>query len=140
MIESASSMLSLTRQCELLGLARSSYYYAPKPESELNLRIMRKIDEQYLITPFYGSRMMTQELKKMGENVNRKRLQRLMKLMSLEAQYPKPMTSLGNKEHFKYPYLLKRGYCCSKSSMGYRHNIHTNGKGIFISCCYFRSF
>ena len=97
----------MTRQCELLGLARSSYYYAPRPESELNLRLMRMIDQQYLITPFYGSRMMTQELKKRGEIVNRKRLQRLMKLMSLEAQYPKPKTSLSNKKHFKYPYLLK---------------------------------
>jgi putative transposase len=68
---------------------------------------MRIIDEQYLITPFYGSRRMTEELKKKGEEVNRKRLQRLMRIMGLETMYPRPKTSVGNKEHYKHPYLLK---------------------------------
>jgi putative transposase len=98
--------LSVTKQCELLGLARSSYYYAPIPESEVNLHLMRRIDEQYLIKPFFGSRRITAELKQQGEPVNRKRVQRLMRIMGLEAMYPKPNTSLGNKSHYKYPYLL----------------------------------
>jgi putative transposase len=99
--------LAITRQCELIGIARASYYYEPAVETELNLRIMRVIDEQYLITPFYGSRRMTEELKKRGMVINRKRLQRLMRLMGLEAMYPKPRTSIGNKDHYKFPYLLK---------------------------------
>lgn len=99
--------LSVDKQCELIGLARSSYYYKPSPESALNLRLMRMIDEQYLITPFYGSRQMAKELKSFGENVNRKRVQRLMRIMGLEAMYPRPKTSQGSKEDYKYPYLLK---------------------------------
>ncbi len=65
------------------------------------------IDEQYLKAPFYGSRLMTEELKIKGEVVNRKRIQRLMRIMGLEAMFPRPKTSRGNKEHYKYPYLLK---------------------------------
>lgn len=99
--------LSIIKQCELMGLARSSYYYEPVPESELNLQLMKMIDKQYLITPFYGSRRMTEELKSKGEVVNRKRIQRLMKIMGLEAMYPKPNTSVNRKEDYKYPYLLK---------------------------------
>jgi putative transposase len=106
MINSSQENLPIVKQCELMGLSRSGYYYRPVPESELNLRLMRMIDEQYLITPFYGSRQMTQVLKTKGEFVNRKRLQRLMRMMGLEAMYPKPKTSIGNKEHYKYPYLL----------------------------------
>jgi putative transposase len=108
MIDTSEEILSISKQCELLDLARSSYYYDPIPESELNLRLMRMIDKQYLITPFYGSRRMTQILKKQTELViNRKRTQRLMQLMGLEAMYPRPNTSAGNKNHYKYPYLLK---------------------------------
>lgn len=68
---------------------------------------MRIIDEVYLIAPGYGSRKMTEELKNNGEIVNRKKVQRLMRLMGLEAKYPKPRTTFSNKEHYKYPYLLK---------------------------------
>ena len=68
---------------------------------------MKEIDKLYLIAPFYGSRSMTTELKKKGEEVNRKRVQRLMREMGLEAMYPKPRTSIANKEHYKFPYLLK---------------------------------
>lgn len=99
--------LSIIKQCELIGLSRASYYYQPAQESETNLRIMRMVDEQYLITPFYGSRRMAEILNSKGEIVNRKRLQRLMRIMGIEAMYPKPKTSIGNKEHYKYPYLLK---------------------------------
>jgi putative transposase len=99
--------LAISKQCELIGLARASYYYEAIEESEMNLRIMRMLDEQYLITPFYGSRRMVEVLKSKGEVVNRKRLQRLMGIMGIEAMYPKPKTSIGNKEHYKYPYLLR---------------------------------
>jgi putative transposase len=99
--------ISISKQCELIGLSRASYYYEAVKESEINLRIMRMIDEQYLMTPFYGSRRMIEALKIKGEIVNRKRLQRLMRVMGIEAMYPKPKTSIGNKEHYKHPYLLR---------------------------------
>lgn len=107
MIGSSEEDLSISKRCELVGLAKSSYYYAPIAESELNLKLMRMIDKQYLISPFYGSRRMTEELKKQGENLNRKRTQRLMRIMGLEAMYPRPNTSIGRKGDYKYPYLLK---------------------------------
>ena len=83
----------MRRQCELLGLNRSSLYYEPAAESEENLRLMRLIDEQYLKTPFYGSRRMAAHLAVRGEAVNRKRVQRLMGSMGLEAIYPRPRTT-----------------------------------------------
>jgi putative transposase len=102
----------ISKQCGLLGLSRSTYYYEAVQESEMNLRVMQIIDKQYLTTPFYGSRRMREVLKNQGEMVNRKRLQRLMRIMGIEAMYPKPKTSIGNKEHYKYPYLLKEVDIC----------------------------
>jgi putative transposase len=99
-------VLSVTRQCELLGLNRSSLYYAPASETPLNLLLMRLLDEQFTRTPFYGSRRMTVWLRRLGYAVNRKRVQRLMSLMGLEAMYPKPHLSQGISTHEKYPYLL----------------------------------
>ncbi len=107
LIDVDSSQLSIRRQCELLGLSRSSLYYEAATETEANLCLMRLIDEQYLATPFFGSRRMTVWLKKAGHVVNRKRVQRLMHLMDLEAIYPKPRLSLANKEHRKFQYLLR---------------------------------
>lgn len=107
MIEHDMQKISLSRQCELIGLARSSLYYEPAHESVENLNFMRLIDQQYLRTPFYGSRNMTTWLRQQGYEVNRKRVQRLMRLMGLEAIYPKPRTSEAIKEHKKYPYLLR---------------------------------
>jgi putative transposase len=102
------SQLSIRRQCELLGLARSSLYYEPIPETEDNLRLMRLIDEQYTAQPCYGSRRMTVWLNKdKHENVNRKRVQRLMRLMDLEAIYAKPNLSARGRDHRVYPYLLR---------------------------------
>lgn len=94
-------------QCELLGLPRSSYYYEPTPESEENLRLMRLIDEQYLATPFFGSRQMTNHLVREGYAVNRKRVQRLMRTMGLEGLFPGRKTTVPAKEHNVYPYLLR---------------------------------
>jgi putative transposase len=107
MIDPEHPRLSLSRQCGLVGLNRSSYYYEPAKESEENLLYMRLIDEQYMKTPFYGSRNMTKWLRENGHEVNRKRVQRLMRLMGIEAIYPKPKTSEAAKEHKKYPYLLR---------------------------------
>jgi putative transposase len=95
------------RQCELLGLSRSSLYYEPGGEASEDLRLMRLIDEQYTARPFYGSRRMTIRLNERGEGVNRKRVQRLMRVMGLEAIYPKPRLSLAGKGHRIYPYLLR---------------------------------
>jgi len=99
--------LGVRRQCELLGLCRSGLYYEPAGESEADLRLMRLIDEQYLRTPFYGSRRMAAHLTARGEPVNRKRVQRLMRIMGLEAIYPRPRTTTSNPDHKIYPYLLR---------------------------------
>lgn len=97
----------MRRQCELLGVCRSGVYAEPQGESEENLALMRELDELYMKWPFYGSRRMTQELKARGYAVNRKRVQRLMRMMGIEAIYPRPRTSLRNLENRVYPYLLR---------------------------------
>ena len=89
--------MSTRRQCSLLGLCRSSLYYEPAPEAVENLRLMRLIDREYTAHPFYGSRRMTAWLVGQGEAVNRKRVQRLMRLMGLEAIYPKPRLSAAGQ-------------------------------------------
>lgn len=99
--------MSISEQCEALSIHRSGLYYQPVGESEQNLHYMRLIDEQYLETPFYGFRKMAQHLLTLGHQVNRKRVRRLMRLMGLIAIYQKPNTSLCDKTHYKYPYLLK---------------------------------
>jgi putative transposase len=109
-IEPGHGELSIAAQCELLGLPRSSYYYEPVPESVANLRLMRLIDEQYLATPFYGSRRMTHCLIRAGHDVNRKRVQRLMQIMGLEGLFPgraSRKTTLRAPDHKVYPYLLR---------------------------------
>jgi putative transposase len=95
------------RQCELLGLSRSSLYYEPIPETAENLRLMRLIDQEYTAHPFLGSRRLLKWLVEQGEEVNRKRVQRLMRLMGLEAIYPKPKLSVAGRGHRIYPYLLR---------------------------------
>ena len=107
LIEPSHPALSVRRQCELLGLSRSSLYYEPAGETSEDLRLMRRIDEQYTACPFYGSRRLTAWLVAQGEEVNRKRVQRLMRVMGLEAIYPKPRLSLAGKGHRIYPYLLR---------------------------------
>ena len=88
MLETDASELSLRQQCDLLSLNRSSYYYRPAQESEGNLLLMRLLDEQYLKTPFYGSRRMTEWLKEQGHPVNRKRVRSLMEKMDLHMVSP----------------------------------------------------
>ncbi len=107
MIEPMNPKIPIYRQCELIGLPRSSYYYEAGKESEYNLLLMSLIDEQYTRTPFYGTRRMTAYLIRQGYEVNRKRIQRLMRLMGIEAIYPKKRLSISSAEDKKYPYLLK---------------------------------
>jgi len=107
MIDPGHGALSIRRQCELVGLSRSSWYYECATESADNLRLMRQIDEEYLRHPCKGSRQMSVWLKAQGESANRKRVQRLMRLMGLEAIYPKPRTTERNPAHRIYPYLLR---------------------------------
>lgn len=97
----------MRRQCQLLGLNRSSWYYEPAPESPENLRTMRLIDEQFLRTPFYGARRMTVALASQGEETCRKRVGRLMRIMGLEAIYPRPRTTRRDANHRIFPYLLR---------------------------------
>jgi putative transposase len=93
MMDADPQELSLVRQCELLEVSRSAWYYRPRPLDPQDLELMRLIDEQYLKTPFYGSRKMREHLRRLGHPVNRKRVQRRMRVMGLEAIYPKPKTS-----------------------------------------------
>ena len=99
--------LSLSRQCEILAISRSSFYYTPKGESLANLALMRRIDELFLKYPFYGSRQMVRQLRRDGVRTGRHRVRRLMRLMGLQAIYPAPRTSDPHPSHRVYPYLLK---------------------------------
>jgi putative transposase len=107
MVDPKAPSLSIAKQCRLLNLQRSSYYYRPKPVKAEDLELMRLIDEQYLKTPTWGSRSMRNHLRRLGYKINRKRIQRLMRLMGLEAIYPRPKTSRPHPEHKVYPYLLR---------------------------------
>ena len=107
MVEPENEKISVLRQCELLGLNRSTIYYRERPESTEDVKLMRLIDEQYTETPFYGYRRMTVYLQNLGYKVNHKRVVRLMRKLGLAAIYPKPNLSKPNKEHLKFPYLLK---------------------------------
>jgi putative transposase len=107
LIEADDKQLSLRRQCQLLGLARSSFYYEARPESAADLLVMRLLDAQYRRTPFYGVRRMTAWLQQQGHQVNRKHVWRLLRLMGLAAIYPKPKLSQAAAGHRIYPYLLR---------------------------------
>jgi putative transposase len=108
LIDDNHPQLSVRRQCALLGLNRSTLYYEPATETAENLALMKLIDQQYTAHPFYGSRKMTLWLQEvMTLEVNRKRVQRLMRLMGLEAIYPKPKLSAPGQGHKVFPYLLR---------------------------------
>lgn len=99
--------LSIARQCELVGIARSSFYYTGKGENPLNLELMRKVDEQFMKTPWYGSRQMARYLRRQGYVVGRKRIRRLMRKIGLTPVYQVPHTSKPHPDHRIYPYLLR---------------------------------
>jgi putative transposase len=107
LVDRADDDLSIVAQCRLLKVARSSLYWRPAAVSEDDLRLMRRIDELYLATPFYGSRRMVAALRREGWTVNRKRVRRLMRVMRIEAIYQKPNTSRRHPDHVVYPYLLR---------------------------------
>jgi putative transposase len=107
LIEHDHPEISIRRQCDLLGLNRSTLYYQPARESASNLHLMRLIDEQYLQTPFYGWPRMTAALRRQGYPINGKRVRRLMHLMGLQAITPKPKTTMPAKAQKVYPYLLR---------------------------------
>ncbi|QEA38465.1 IS3 family transposase [Pistricoccus aurantiacus] len=107
MIERDHPDISMTRQCELLKLSRSSVYYRPRQQRQKDLNLMYLLDQQHLETPYYGSRKMRAFLQRQGYQVNRKRVQRLMRTMGLQAVYPRPRTSIPGEGHKVYPYLLK---------------------------------
>ena len=100
-------MISISRQCDLLGLSRSSYYYRSERDDSYNQYLIRLIDEQYTRSPFFGVPKMTGWLRAQGHWVNEKRIRRLMRLMDLEAVYPKPRLTKSCPEQKRYPYLLK---------------------------------
>ncbi len=107
MVDPTHARLSIVRQCRLVSVARSSFYYEGTGENPLNLRLMRVIDEQFLETPFYGSRQMTRWLRRQGDTVSRKRVRRLMRLLGVHAIFPRPRTSQAHPAHRVYPYLLR---------------------------------
>jgi putative transposase len=107
MVEPDHPRLSITRQCDLLKISRSSWYYHPLGESPLNLTLMRLIDEEFLESPSYGARQLARFLRRKGYCVNRKRVSRLMQKMGLMPIYQKPRTSEPHPEHKVYPYLLR---------------------------------
>ncbi len=107
MIDRGRPKLSVSRQCKLVGVSRSSLYYRPVGASLEDLDIMAKMDRHYLKTPFYGSRRMSVWLRSQGHKVNRKRVRRLKRLMGLETVYRCPNTSRPSPEHRTYPYLLR---------------------------------
>ena len=107
MIEREEAGLSLSRQCRLLEISRSSLYYRPKGESAQTLALLRRIDELFLKYPFYGSRQMVRHLRRAGIRVGRHRVRRLMRLMGIGAIYQAPRTSAPHPGHRRYPYLLK---------------------------------
>ena len=108
-VEPDHDQISIARQCELLGLARSSLYYTPCRDTTYNEQLMRLLDEQYLKTPCYGVEKMTAWLRREGHHVNPKRIRRLLRLMALEAIYPRPKLNLSHpdKSHKIFPYLLR---------------------------------
>jgi putative transposase len=106
-VEKAMATMSVVRQCGLLELPRSTLYYEPVGENDFNLGLMRLIDEQFTKRPFYGVARLTASLRRLGFEVNPKRVRRLMRVMGLEAIYPKPRLSANGPGHKVYPYLLK---------------------------------
>jgi putative transposase len=107
MIDPNHRHLSVVRQCALVSIGRSTFYRAPTPDTAENLELMRLLDEQFLETPWYGSRQMARHLRRLGHAVGRKRVRRLMARMGLAAIYQRPRTTVPHPEHRIYPYLLR---------------------------------
>ena len=111
MVDPNHPRISIVRQCRLVSIARSSFYYAGTGESPLTLRLMRLIDEQFLETPFYGSRQMTRWLRRQGDMVSRKRVRRLMRLLGVHALYQRPVTASSPRRSAQRSSLRHPGHC-----------------------------
>ena len=133
MIDRGHHELSVVRQCELLDISRSSAYYSPVQADEYELEFMGLVDKQYLLTPFYGSRKMAVWLRGQGHQVNRKRVQRLMRRMGIEAIYRRPRTTMPDSGHKVYPYLL-RGLEIDRVNQVWagRHHLHPDGPWVHV--------
>jgi putative transposase len=107
MVEEVNADLSITAQCRLLSISRSSFYYTPQPESDETLALMQAIDAAFLDMPWYGSRQMVRHLRRQGVNIGRRRVRRLMTKMGLSPIYQRPRTSDPHPQHRIYPYLLQ---------------------------------
>jgi len=101
------AVLTVKRQTELLDLTRSNVYYRPRPVSERDLLLMRRIDELHLEAPYYGARKFAAQLRREGHEIGRKHVRTLMRRMGIEAIYRKPRTSIPAREAAIYPYLLE---------------------------------
>lgn len=108
LIEKNNNQISIVKQAELLGIARSTVYYKERRLSELDFFLMNEVDKIYCEHPYYGTRKISKELQRRGYKIGRDKTRSLMKNLGLEAIYPKPKTSIGNKEHELYKYLLRR--------------------------------
>ena len=137
MVAPTHARLSIVRQCHLVSIARSSFYYEGQGESPVNLRLLRVIDEQFLETPFYGSRQMTRWLRRQGDTVSRKRVRRLMRRLGVHAVCQRPRTSQSHPGHRIYPYLLRdlqitqpnHVWCTDPSAHGHREGQPGLGTG-----------
>ena len=107
MIDTKHPRLSIQRQCQLVSISRSAFYYQPRAETPLNLELMKLLDQQFLETPWYGSRQMARCLRRQGYTIGRKRVRRLMAKMGLAAIYQAPRTTIPHPEHRVYKYLLR---------------------------------
>ena len=121
LIEPAHRGLSIVRQCELVAVSRSTFYREPAPETALNLTLMRLVDEQFLETPWYGSRQMARYLRRQGHAVGRERVRRLMAKMGLAAIYQRPRTTVPHPSHRIYPWRAKDPYPASSVFHGRPH-------------------
>lgn len=110
LVEPSSKKITVCRQCELLGLSRSAYYYKPKPVGKMDMELMNKIDREFTRHPFFGTRRLKDHLCGLGYNIGRDKVRSLMQLMGIEAIYPKPSLSAPNCAHKIYPYLLGNMY------------------------------
>ena len=131
MVDREHPVLSTLRQCALMGISRSSVYYRPRAPSQKDLALMKQIDQQYLATPFYGSRRMKVWLDRQGHRVNRKRIQRLMRAMGLQAIYRRPRTSQPGLGHKVHPYLLGgMEFNPAQPGVGSGYHLRPDGPGL----------
>ena len=133
--------MSIKRQCELLEVCRSSFYYVPRQEGSDNQELMKLIDKQYMETPFYGVLRMTEYLRELGHSVNPKRIRRLYRLMDLHAIGPRPNTSKPHKGegHTIFPYLLRNleDYP-SKPGLGNGYHLCSGWQWLYVPCSHYR--